>query len=227
MLLTRHSIPVEDRPAESDKTDSGEPIVFCKKACYQRWLAAKKRVAKEAAKAAKQPTKKRKVPWEEDGTMEMLLDWLTTEGNYAEYCGANGNKGKTKTQYHKELSLLIKEKLPESVRMEKDVENKITGLERQFRTASDWANNTGAGVENGGEFKAAVLKRCALFDELEPIMGDRPNAKPLASNEDSSVDDVENCVPTSVVAATAVSHSMTNEADSGDSGGDDNVTPRQ
>ena len=160
--------------------------------------------------------------------MEILLDWLTTEGNYAEYCGSNGNKGKSKTQYHKELSLLIKEKLPESERTEKDVENKITGLERQFRLASDWANNTGAGVENPGDFKAAVLKRCALYDELEPIMGDRPNAKPLASNEeDSLLEGVATSVPTSVVAATAVNHSMNNGTDSegSDDNLDDNLTP--
>ena len=162
LLLNRHNVPVEDRPADTDKNDTGEPVVFCKKACYQRWFASQKRAAKEAAKAAKQPTKKRKVPWEEDGTMEILLDWLTTEGNYAEYCGGTGNKGKSKTQHHKELSLLIKEKVPESQRTEKDVENKITGLERQFRIAADWSNNTGAGVENEESFEAAVLQRCSL-----------------------------------------------------------------
>ena len=53
LLLTRHSVPVEDRPGDSDKNDSGEPVVFCEKACYLRWLAAKKRAAKEALKAAK------------------------------------------------------------------------------------------------------------------------------------------------------------------------------
>jgi hypothetical protein len=64
--------------------------------------------------------------------MEVLMEWLTTEPNYADYCGANGNKGKTKTQHHKELALLIQQKLPQSERTEKDVENKITSLERQF-----------------------------------------------------------------------------------------------
>jgi hypothetical protein len=64
----------------------GEPVVFCKKTCYLKWAAAKKKAAKEAAKTSK-PTKKRKVPWEGDGTMDVLMDWLTTEGNYAEYCG--------------------------------------------------------------------------------------------------------------------------------------------
>lgn len=134
LLLTRYSIPEEDRPKEDDVTVSGEPVVFCKKGCHSRWITARKREAKaeaQAAKAVAEKNKKRKkIPWEDDGSMDVLLDWLTTEGNYAEYCGANGNKGKTKTQHHKELCILIKKLKPESDRSEKDVENKITSLER-------------------------------------------------------------------------------------------------
>jgi hypothetical protein len=213
MLLTKFDIPVADRPDDSSKTDTGEPIVFCKKGCFLKWQAAKKREAK--ALATGKPFKKKKVPWEDDGTMDVLLDWLTTEGHYADYCGATGNKGKSKTQYHKELSLLIKEKIPESERTEKDVENKITSLERQFRTATDWANNTGQGVDNPGDFKAAVLKRCPFYDELEPIMGDRPNAKPLSTNELDSDDDLSKGSNDSDLpaAATAVQESMNNDED--------------
>jgi hypothetical protein len=139
----------------------------------------------------------------------VLMEWLTTEGNYADYCGATGNKGKSKTQYHKELSLLIKEKQPDSERTDKDVENKITSLERQFRVASDWANNTGQGVDNPGDFEAAIIKRCPFYKELEPIMGDRPNAKPLASNEDS---DEEESMPPLTAAPTALSHSLQDDS---------------
>lgn len=179
-------------------------------------MATKKRVAKAAAAAAKaaaQNLKKRKVPWEEDGTLDVLLEWITTEGNYAEHCGANGNKGKTKTQHHKELAILIKERKEDSDRNEKDVENKITALERQFRLASDWANNTGQGVDNPGDFEEAVRKRCPLFKELEPIMGDRPNAKPLATSEDAELganmlDDEDEEL--SAVADCAVIHSVNN-----------------
>jgi hypothetical protein len=222
LLLARYEVPATARPSESDKNSSDDaPVVFCKKGCYSKWFAAKKRAEKEAAKASKPPAKKRKLPWEEDGTLEVLMEWLTTEGNYAEYCGSNGNKGKTKTQHHKELAILIKEKVPDSNRTEKDVENKITGLESQFRKACDWANNTGQGVDNPGDFKAAVLKRCPLFDELDPIMGDRPNAKPLYTNEENSddtlEDDVDGCPVGAAASATAIAHS-TNENEDSDEG---------
>ena len=102
--------------------------------------------------------------------MEILMDWLTIHGNCASPCGVTGNKGTSKTQCHKEIALLIKTKRPDSERNEKDVENKIGSLERAFRTASDWANNTGQGVEDPGDFEAAVKKCCPLYYELEDIM---------------------------------------------------------
>ena len=119
-----------------------------------------------AEKAMKQASKRKKIPWEEDGCLEPLMEWMTTEGNYAGYCGGNGNKGKTKTQHHKELAILVKEKHPSSKHTEKDAENKIISLKRQFRVAPDWANNTGQGVDNPGNFEAAILKYCPLFEEV-------------------------------------------------------------
>jgi hypothetical protein len=185
LLLDRYEVPVEDRP------DGEDTVVFCTKTCYSKWLVAKKKMVKAATKAAESEGKKRKVPWEEDGTLTILLDWLTTEGNYSSYAGSNGNvKGKSKAQYHKEISILIKSKKSDSDREAKDVENKIVSLERQFRVASDWANNTGQGVDNPGDFEAAILRRCPLYKELEPIMGERPNSKPLSTNEDDvSIED--------------------------------------
>ena len=64
--------------------------------------------------------------------MDVLMEWMTTEGNYAEYCGATGNKRKSKTQHHKEIAAMLKQANPNSERTDKDVENKITSLERQF-----------------------------------------------------------------------------------------------
>jgi hypothetical protein len=191
------------------------PIVFCKKGCFLKWLSAKKREAKAAATG--KPVKKRKVPWEEDGTLDVLMEWLTTEGHYADYCGATGNKGKSKAQHHKELAILIKEKKPESERTDKDVENKITSLERQFRVATDWANNTGQGVDNPGDFDEAVKKCCPLYDVLELIIGDRPNVKPLSTNEEDSADDSSagSEIAAFPNAATAVEESMNKEQEEG------------
>ena len=223
LLLNRYEVPMEDRPSEEERTASNEPIVFCKKGCFGKWIAAKKKEKKAAItaeKAAKQASRRKKIPWEEDGCLETLMEWMTTEGNYAEYCGANGNKGKTKTQHHKELAILLKEKHPSSERTEKDVENKIVSLERQFRVASDWANNTGQGVDNPGDFEAAILKYCPLFKELEPIMGDRPNAKPLATSEDMDDELGIELDTTSGVADQAALLSMNNSCE-------DDETPKK
>ena len=195
LVLDYRQVPLEDRPGSEERTESGEAVVFCTKTCFTVWRTQRNRELKAAAQAAKAALeaskKKRKVPWEDDGSMEVLMDWITTHGNYAAYSGANGhqNKGKSKAAYHKEIALLIQQKKPESERDAKDVENKIGTLERQFREASDWANNTGQGVENPGEFEAAVKKRCPYYEQLEPIMGERPNAAPLATNEDGSSQD--------------------------------------
>ena len=207
LLLDHFSIPLEERP-EVEERSNDTPVVFCTKTCYNKWLAEKKRLAKAAAKAASEvESKKRKVPWESDGTLAILMEWMTEEGNYSAYAGSNGNvSGKSKSQYHKDIALLIKSKVPESQREAKDVENKIVSLERQFREASDWANNTGQGVENPGEFKSAVLKRCPLYDELEPIMGERPNCRPLYTNEDDS-DENENATSTNVNTQTTLDQS--------------------
>lgn len=226
LLLNKHSIPTADRPDPESRTEIDEPFVFCKKGCYTKWFSGRKKEAKALAaaekKAAENSSRKKKVPWEEDGSLTILVDWLTVEGNYAEYCGATGNKGKTKAQHHKELAALIKQKLPESERTEKDVENKICHLERQFRIASDWANNTGQGVDNPGHFEEALLKRCPLYRELEEVMGDRPNAKPLATSDDKSDDDEDDVLADddddgSGIADTAALASMNRS--------NDNTTP--
>ena len=93
--------------------------------------------------------------------------------------------------FHKEIASLLKEKHPESDRNEKDVENKIGSLERQFRIACDWLNHTGQGVEDPGDIEAAVKQRCPLYKELQDVMGDRPNAQPLASSDSALPNEVE------------------------------------
>jgi hypothetical protein len=230
MLLTRFNVPEEDRPGSEERTETDEPIVFCKKGCYSKWLAAKKKEEKAAARAEKaNANKRKKVPWEEDGCLETLMDWMTTEGNYADYCGATGNKGKSKAHYQKEIALLLKEKHPTCDRNEKDVENKIVSLERLFRNASDWLENTGQGVDDPGDIKVAVKQRCPLYYELEPVMGDRPNAKPLAStdgvipldnNSDASSGFLDDDGNMSGVADTAAIQSIKNNTNM-DNGTDD------
>ena len=168
LLLDFKQIPVDDRPKDT---------YFCGKRCINSWQKKKK---DEAA-----ASEKTRIPWETDGSMKILLDWLTTEGNYAQYCGATGNDGTSKTQFHKIISDIINGTSGCVTRLPKHVSNKIGSLESQFRMARDWANATGQGVEDETQFKSAVLSRCKYYYDLLEIMGDRPNAQPLTSNEDT------------------------------------------
>jgi hypothetical protein len=117
----------------------------------------------------------------------VLLDWLTTEGNYMAYCGNKkyNQTGKIKTDFQKEIDNLIDKKL--GVRKGiKAVENKIGHLERNFREANDWLNNTGAGLQTPGDINEYFCKKFPLYNILQRIMGDRPNARPLATSDDIS-----------------------------------------
>ena len=73
------------------------------------------------------------------------------------------------------------------------IRSKIGELEKQFRDAVDWSQNTGQGIrendhleeaEKEGQIRAYILKLCPYWDMLQPIMGDRHSSWPMASNED-------------------------------------------
>ena len=66
----------------------------------------------------------------------------------------------------------MKKERSESARSEKGAENKIASLERLRRLASNWANNTAQGIADLGDFAAALKRRCPLFKQLQPIVGD-------------------------------------------------------
>ena len=46
-------------------------------------------------------------------------------------------------------------------------------------------------MDNPGDIDAAVKQRCPLYDELAPIMADRPNAKPLDDEDVSDTGSIE------------------------------------
>ena len=71
--------------------------------------------------------------------------------------------------------------------MRKTIAAKIRYLEQQFRNASYCLNNTRAGLSNPGYIEAYISKTYSHYSMLEPIMVDRPNIRPLCT-EDSVVD---------------------------------------
>ena len=85
----------EEKPYPTDGI-----TILCGKRCLQRW----RKDQMEKLKPKKIQT------WEADGSMDVLLDWLTTDDNYAKYCGSSQNKGTSKAQFHKEIAEIINDK---------------------------------------------------------------------------------------------------------------------
>jgi hypothetical protein len=72
----------------------------------------------------------------------ILLDWITEEGNYALYQGGPQTKGKAKKKVAAQITRIINAKGVLVPRNAKQVENKIQNMEKQFREAHDFANDT-------------------------------------------------------------------------------------
>ncbi|KAG3121650.1 hypothetical protein PI125_g61 [Phytophthora idaei] len=155
----------------------------CGKRCYNAILKALR------LEAIHQPLKKR-VPWHNDGpdasvsSLSVLIKWMTDGNNYHRYRGGDGQSGETKQTLASEIVECIAASGVKTARSPKDVMNKISGLETSFRVASDWLSNTGQGVENESDLRAAILHRCPSSYELHPIMDDSPSTHPLVLNTD-------------------------------------------
>lgn len=66
-------------------------------------------------------------------------------------------------------------------RSAKDVVQQIGKIENMYRNAVDWQIATGRGSESPGEIEDELKKRCKYFYQLQPIMVDRGNFRPLAT----------------------------------------------
>jgi hypothetical protein len=72
---------------------------------------------------------------QEKTSMNILLSWPTTEGNYSQYKGGYRNKGETKIVIAKELNLKILHSGCIVMRDPKQIANKINKLVWQYRDA--------------------------------------------------------------------------------------------
>ncbi|KAG2902671.1 hypothetical protein PC129_g10092 [Phytophthora cactorum] len=132
--------------------------------------------------------KKMKILWDRDGvdggpsSMKVLLDWLTTDGNYARWKGDDGSSGSTKEV----LCGIIIGKLKDAGinhRKSADVRDKIRYLEKQFRRATDWMANAGQGATDDISIRSAILQLCPCYYKLSHVMGDSPPSEPCQTTD--------------------------------------------
>lgn len=152
-----------------DDIVGGEAFAFCKKACYTK-------KAKEFDPFASQ-----RIPWNKDGkngpddpnnSENILIEWLTTEGNYNKYRG-KGNNGTKKKEYAAMLARKMELAGCTVKRSALNVCHKIGHIEGQFRTANDWSKKeTGVSIqeEDPGNFGEVLEKKCPHYSLLELIM---------------------------------------------------------
>ena len=68
--------------------------------------------------------------------MSVIIDWLTTDGNYTRWRGSDKQNGTSKAGITNELSQLIKDKGITVDRAGRDVHVRINRLETQFRAVA-------------------------------------------------------------------------------------------
>ena len=73
-------------------------------------------------------TGRKRKSWDKDGSIHVLLDWMTTEGNYSKYWGGDGHNGLTKATTESTISVDITCKLPNVFKTALDVNRKIGQL---------------------------------------------------------------------------------------------------
>jgi hypothetical protein len=172
---------IHSKPSWLDKDDDIGDGVVCTRTCLKKYQAYMKR----------------KPNWLNDGadgpddlmcSETILLDWLTTEGNYSMKWRGKDAKGKNKKQIASEIADLMNAAKVRVKRDGKQVMNKIAHIEKAFRAAHDFANSeTGQGLKetDAGQFDDAVKKKCQYYFDLLDIFGDRASAKPKATSHDN------------------------------------------
>jgi len=93
-------------------TANGEAVIACSMKCYKKVM--KSANVTNGSKNDKPSERSKRVNWTTDhaidsdrSSMKILIDWLTTEGNYAAYRGGEGHNGRSKTDHAKQIVQLF------------------------------------------------------------------------------------------------------------------------
>ncbi|KAG9398677.1 hypothetical protein AC1031_014460 [Aphanomyces cochlioides] len=138
--------------------------------------------------------KKQRVSWNTDGiadgktSMDIVLEWLTAEGNYNRWRDGDKNSGDTKTALATKINnIMIANGI--SNRKPKDIVTKISTIESDYRAARDWQENTGQGIDSEVTIEEELKKRCPCFFLVDAVMRDRPSVTPLATSDSTGQPD--------------------------------------
>ena len=118
--------------------------------------------------------------WSNDGpktginSLKILLDWLTTHGNYSRFSGGVG--GETKLAVAGEIRKKIEDAGIVANRTADSIITKIYELVSSYKQAHHIKNQSGETMEN-------VYAACKYFDVLDPILGSRPSIQPRLTNK--------------------------------------------
>lgn len=138
---------------------------------------------KEGESNQQQSEGKSWLSWTNDGpnatvnSLQVLLDWMTTPGNYNRFTGGAGQRGETKQTVAVEIQQKIKTAGIVANRSTDSIIHKIKELVSSYKEAHQLKRQTGQSTE-------AIYAVCKFFDVLDPILGSRPSIKPLITNKD-------------------------------------------
>ncbi|TYZ68476.1 hypothetical protein PybrP1_011090 [[Pythium] brassicae (nom. inval.)] len=133
----------------------------------------------------------RRARWNNDGphdgvsSLRVLLDWITTDGKY-KWRRGDKTSGDTQAVLASQIVGRIRDAGITEPRKLKGIISKIGQLEQSYREAIDFLSHTGAGVTDEHSLQQAIAKRCSHYDTLQCVLGDRPSARALLTNEDTA-----------------------------------------
>ena len=116
-------------------------------------------------------------------SMNILITWLTTQGNYSRYKGGDGQKGETKMGIAKDIASTMKERGCIADRAPKQIVNKVNELVRSYRDAVAFKIGTGQSHMSSEDMDNAVFGMCKYFSALDLILRERPSTQPLLTNK--------------------------------------------
>ncbi|EEY69718.1 uncharacterized protein PITG_06197 [Phytophthora infestans T30-4] len=109
----------------------------------------------KAARVKRKPTF-----WDRDGvndgksSLQVVLDWLSTETNYNKWRGSDRNSGSTKEALLKEIAAELS------------------------------AAQNGAGITSESTLRGEILKRCSYYYQITAVFEARPSARPRVTSDD-------------------------------------------